>query len=244
MAIANFITHPEVVVDPSVPVPDWPLSSKGIKHIRLMLDQPWVEMVRAIFSGAERKALEAASLMADHLSLSPVVIDDLGENDRSATGYLPRAEFETVANEFFARPEESVRGWEQAIDAQRRIVGAVDHAISMTRAHGHIAIISHGASAVPPQGRVNQPDRGPAARCNEAYVDRSLARLARLAIKLDEETVDHAWGSTRTLARKEGLSLYDAAYLELAIRGRMPSASCDKALLAAATQRKVGVFAA
>ena len=81
-------------------------------------------------------------------------------------------------------------------------------------------------------------------RCNEAYVDRSLARLARLAIERDEETDDHAWGSTRTLARKENLSLYDAAYLELAIRRGMSLASCDKALLAAAVRRKVEVFAA
>ena len=81
-------------------------------------------------------------------------------------------------------------------------------------------------------------------RCNEAYVDRSLARLARLAIDRDEETDDYAWSATRTLARKEDLSLYDAAYLELAIRRRMPLASCDKALLAAAARRKVAVFAA
>ena len=81
-------------------------------------------------------------------------------------------------------------------------------------------------------------------RCNEAYVDRSLARLARLAIERDEETDDHAWESTRTLARKENLSLYDAAYLELAIRRGMSLASCDKALLAAAVRRKVEVFAA
>ena len=81
-------------------------------------------------------------------------------------------------------------------------------------------------------------------RCNEAYVDRSLARLARLAIERDEETDDHAWGSTWTLARKEDLSLYGAAYLELAIRRRMSLASCDKALLAAAARRKVEVFAA
>lgn len=81
-------------------------------------------------------------------------------------------------------------------------------------------------------------------RCNEAYVDRSLARLARLAIMRDEETDDHAWGSTRTLARKESLSVYDASYLELAIRRRVSLASCDQALLAAAARRKVQVFAA
>jgi len=81
-------------------------------------------------------------------------------------------------------------------------------------------------------------------RCNEAYGDRSLARLARLAIKRDQETDDQAWGATRTLARKEDLSLYDAAYLELAIRRRVSLASCDKALLAAAARRKVGVLTA
>ena len=81
-------------------------------------------------------------------------------------------------------------------------------------------------------------------RCHEAYVDRSLARLGRLAIRRDEETDDHAWSATRTLAREEDLSLYDAAYLELAIRRQMALASCDKVLLAAAARRQMEVFAA
>ena len=81
-------------------------------------------------------------------------------------------------------------------------------------------------------------------RCNAAYVDLSLARLGRLAIRHDEETDDHAWSATRCLAREEELSFYDAAYLELAIRRRMSLASCDKALLATAARRKVEVFTA
>lgn len=144
MRAACFITHPEVVIDPAVPVPDWPLSSKGIERMTLMLDQPWINNVRAIFSSAERKAVQAARIVADHLSISPVVIDGLGENDRSATGYLPKAEFEALADAFFARPEESVRGWERAIDAQARIVRAVEHAISAAPVDGDIAIVSHG----------------------------------------------------------------------------------------------------
>jgi broad specificity phosphatase PhoE len=144
MAVAYFVTHPEVVIDPSVPVSDWPLSSLGIRRMTLMLGHPWFGTVRAIFSSAERKAMDAAGIMADHLSLSPVVVSGLGENDRSATGYLPKAEFEAVADEFFARPAESVRGWERAIDAQSRIVKAVNSAISMTVARGDIAIVSHG----------------------------------------------------------------------------------------------------
>ncbi len=83
-----------------------------------------------------------------------------------------------------------------------------------------------------------------APRQRGAFVDRSLARLARLAFKRDEETDDHAWVSTRSLARKENLSSYDAGYLELAIGRPMSLASCDQALLAAAAhvQRGRGVM--
>jgi broad specificity phosphatase PhoE len=70
---------------------------------------------------------------------------ELGENDRSATGYLPRSEFEIVANLFFAHPERSARGWERAIDAQRRIVSAVNRVlVASTKCAGNIAIVSHG----------------------------------------------------------------------------------------------------
>jgi predicted nucleic acid-binding protein len=81
-------------------------------------------------------------------------------------------------------------------------------------------------------------------RCDESYADRSLARLGRLAIKRDEETEDHAWGETRALSQEENLTLYDAAYLELAIRKSACLASCDAALLAAAARRKIVVLTA
>jgi len=108
-------------------------------------------------------------MFADHQFLSPIVIDGFGENDRSATGYLPRVEFETVADNFFACPENSVRGWERAIDAQRRIAEAVNRAISLAAADADMAIISHGAvgalllchlKGVPISRREDQPTGG------------------------------------------------------------------------------------
>ena len=81
--------------------------------------------------------------MAERFSLSPVTIAELGENDRSSTGYLPKREFEATADLFFAHPEESVRGWERAVDAQRRIVAAMEHVIAKAQGHGNIAVISH-----------------------------------------------------------------------------------------------------
>jgi broad specificity phosphatase PhoE len=144
MPIIHFITHPEVMIDPAVPIPDWPLSPVGMRRLRLALERPWLTGVQSVFSSAERKAIDAAGLLAEKLGLRPVVVEGLGENNRSATGYLPKAEFEAVADEFFARPEESVRGWERAADAQRRIVDAVEHVISLAATEGDIAIVSHG----------------------------------------------------------------------------------------------------
>ena len=105
----------------------------------------------SVFSSAERKATDAASLVADRFGLSPVVIAGLGENDRSATGYLPKTEFEAIADAFFARPENSVRGWERAIDAQRRIIAAMDRVIAQAPEQGDVAVVSHGGVRATPQ---------------------------------------------------------------------------------------------
>jgi predicted nucleic acid-binding protein len=81
-------------------------------------------------------------------------------------------------------------------------------------------------------------------RCDEGFADRSLERLGRFDIRIDEETDLHAWGATRTLSREQGLTLYDAAYLELALRKGRPLASCDADLVAAARRCAVEVFTA
>lgn len=140
-----FITHPEVVIDPGVPVPHWPLSERGRARMRAALARPWVRRIRAIHCSTERKAIDAAAILADGVGVGFVTHAGLGENDRSATGYLPRAEFEALADAFFARPAESVRGWERAVDAQARIVRAVDTVLRAAPADGDLAIVSHGA---------------------------------------------------------------------------------------------------
>ena len=145
MATAFFITHPDVTMDPAIPVPDWPLSATGRARMRTALARPWVRAIRAIHSSTERKAIDAATILADGLGLPFTTMSALGENDRSATGYLPKAEFESVADAFFAQPEHSIRGWERAIDAQRRITAAVHAILASAPPDGDIAIVAHGA---------------------------------------------------------------------------------------------------
>ena len=144
MSTLHFITHPEVVIDASVPVPEWPLAPEGVRRMGQALEQPWMSRLVAVFSSAERKAMDAARLVADRFGLSPAVVAELGENDRSATGYLPKAEFEATADLFFAHPDESFRGWERAVDAQRRIITAIERVIVEAPGHGDVAVISHG----------------------------------------------------------------------------------------------------
>lgn len=71
-------------------------------------------------------------------------------------------------------------------------------------------------------------------RHNAAFRDATLADLTLLPIKLDPETDQHAWGVTARLAAGHRLTLYDAAYLELARRRDVPLATLDRELRGAA----------
>ncbi len=138
-----FITHPDVLIDPDTPVTEWKLNPRGLARMRAMLKQDWISGITHVATSAERKATDGAAILAEHLALVPAVHPGLGENDRSATGYLPKSEFEAMADKFFASPEESIRGWERAVDAQARIVDAVRDVLA-TAPPGDVAIVSHG----------------------------------------------------------------------------------------------------
>jgi predicted nucleic acid-binding protein len=67
----------------------------------------------------------------------------------------------------------------------------------------------------------------------------ALEKLTAMQFTMDEEGTLHAFGITSALAEKYGLTIYDAAYLELAKRRSLPLASRDEALKTAA--RRCGV---
>ena len=74
------------------------------------------------------------------------------------------------------------------------------------------------------------------------FRDSTLADLALLPIHVDPETDGQAWGATARLAELHRLTLYDAAYLELALRRALPLATLDQELRAAAEAEKVEVL--
>ncbi|WP_201776042.1 type II toxin-antitoxin system VapC family toxin [Devosia geojensis] len=71
-------------------------------------------------------------------------------------------------------------------------------------------------------------------RMTSRYRDESLADLQLLDIVVRDDTHERAWTEILALSDRHGLTPYDASYLELALRERLPLASLDKALLAAA----------
>jgi predicted nucleic acid-binding protein len=66
------------------------------------------------------------------------------------------------------------------------------------------------------------------------FRDAALVDLETLPIEIDQQTDLHAWHTTLHVADLYNLTLYDAAYLELALRRGLPLASLDRDLRAAA----------
>jgi predicted nucleic acid-binding protein len=76
-------------------------------------------------------------------------------------------------------------------------------------------------------------------RSDSAFRDAALDDLAEFPIAVDAETDQRAWTATLSLVIDRRLTVYDAAYLELAKRRRLPLATLDKDLRRAATAEGV-----
>ncbi len=78
------------------------------------------------------------------------------------------------------------------------------------------------------RGKLTEEERGTA-----------LAALAQLSVALDHEMASLALTRLSALASQHGLSIYDATYLELALRKKLPLACKDGPLRAAAKRCRV-----
>ena len=144
MTLVRYLTHPQVQIDPHVPVQSWHLSAIGAARVQALIAAGWLAGTTVVVSSAEQKALETAEPLAAALGVPLETRAEMHENDRSATGFLGSVEFASVANEFFAHPNQSIRGWERAVDAQVRIVREAEAVLS--RQHeGDVLFVGHGA---------------------------------------------------------------------------------------------------
>lgn len=143
MTDALYVSHPEVVIDPAVPVPRWHLTDAAVARMRRFaaaLPPP-----AAVWASTECKAIEAAGLLAAHFGLGVQVHPDLDEIDRSNTGYLPHDEHDRAADALFVHPELSHRGWERAIDVQARAARAWAEIMDASPS-GSVVVVGHGGA--------------------------------------------------------------------------------------------------
>ncbi|MDE0291066.1 MAG: type II toxin-antitoxin system VapC family toxin [Candidatus Dadabacteria bacterium] len=77
-----------------------------------------------------------------------------------------------------------------------------------------------------------------------AQTEDFTSQLENLPISVDSSTWRQSFGRTMVLARSYGLSSYDAAYLELAVRESLTLASLDRALIKAAEKAGIGIYLA
>jgi predicted nucleic acid-binding protein len=112
---------------------------------------------------------------------------------------------------------------DETTDAVRQIFEFVVDSGAVTPAHWRLEVANVLTMAVR-KGRIRAEFRRAA-----------LADLALLEIGVDTQTDSHAWSETLKLADRFRLTVYDAAYLELAQRRSFPLATLDNELRAGAT---------
>ena len=102
-----------------------------------------------------------------------------------------------------------------------RVLDTVVESGAVVPAHWHLEI-ANGLQQAIRRGRITIGQR-----------DAALENLGALAIAVDGETSRQAWSASLALSSRFALTVYDAAYLELAYRLGMPLASLDAELRAA-----------
>jgi predicted nucleic acid-binding protein len=112
---------------------------------------------------------------------------------------------------------------------------ATDALLDQLTADAHAVVPAHWALEVSNTLLMGERRK----RCTVAESTHFLGILNGLQIETDQETIDRAGSTSLALARAHGLTLYDGAYLELAMRSRLPLATLDRGLRAAAM--KTGV---
>ncbi len=140
----RYLTHPQVRIDPDVPVPSWGLSDFGKERVRALVAGGWLAGTSQVISSGENKALQTAEPIANALGVELEVRPAMHENDRSSTGFLPPDEFERMADAFFANPSKRIGGWERAVDAQARIVAEAESVLNRVQG-GDVLFVGHGA---------------------------------------------------------------------------------------------------
>lgn len=137
------IKHASPQVQADLPPEAWPLSEEGKAKCATLAEQVAAFAPAVVVSSEELKAAETARVVARHLGVPHHAAPDLHEHDRSNVPQLRSAEFISLIELFFRRPNELVLGKETAFAALSRFRSALDEVLA-EHAEGNLAVVSHG----------------------------------------------------------------------------------------------------
>ncbi|SEN40440.1 Broad specificity phosphatase PhoE [Pseudorhodobacter antarcticus] len=138
-----YLSHPEVKIDPQTPVSEWDLSDQGRRRLLAAVARGWPGRGWRIIASPEAKAQQTAEVLSNAFNLPLHTHPDMGELDRSTTGYVPHDRHESLANALFANRTNGPEGWESANAAQKRIAKAYGEVLA--EVSGRLLFVGHGA---------------------------------------------------------------------------------------------------
>jgi broad specificity phosphatase PhoE len=137
------VKHSMPQIVENVPARDWKLSDQGKTRAQLLAERLRSYQPNLIISSIEPKAVETAEIIAQALSLTTQIVEDLHEHERSKTTFLPGGVFQSAVQEFFDKPDQLVFGDETANQAHQRFSNTV-YSILGKFINQTIVIIAHG----------------------------------------------------------------------------------------------------
>jgi broad specificity phosphatase PhoE len=137
------IKHAAPEVMPGVPPEQWTLSEKGRAACVPLTERVAAHAPTVIICSEEPKAAETGKLVAERLAIPWQTAPGLHEHDRSNVPHLRSAEFISMMELFFRRPDELVLGRETARGARSRFESAVQDVLDQ-HPNETVAIVSHG----------------------------------------------------------------------------------------------------
>lgn len=130
------------VVDGSA---DPELSPEGLQQANRLADYLAAEEIASIYVSPLKRAVQTAALLAQRLGLSPVVVDDIAEYDRTSNEYVPIEELRATND---PRWQKLIDGeWDSMDETPEQFKARVVQAVE-TIIDGHqssrVAVVCHG----------------------------------------------------------------------------------------------------
>jgi len=137
------IKHAAPQVTPGVPPSRWRLSERGRELCAPLAEKVAEHAPTVIISSEEIKASETAQRVGEALDVPFETAPGLHEHDRDGVPHLRSAEFISLMELAFRKPDDLVLGRETASQAEQRFAVAVETALAK-HPQGNVAIVSHG----------------------------------------------------------------------------------------------------